>query len=359
MTREGYTCITVPLWLYQRLKEVASANGLSVPSLINLLLKGLESQEPQDRFNPFKPKSRFKKVEEKAGEEPRIFVTPPDEGGFVRFLSVDLKLSPRTVKDHVFVFRQLQKFLKARNKSLKTVTREDIRDFLSQYENPSTYSNTLKGLLRLFRDYLHIPELVAGFRFPKQGLNVVRIPSKKVLQEFFYCLSFRSQVLFLFAATSGLRRGEIFGLKLRNISLDLDPEIGVVFPRQHLSTGLAGAKYNWISCFNQEARKYFVEYLETKNPSHNPEWEPFKASTFEPILSREWVQASKKIGFRIHLHLLRKWFSDQMALAGIPDRYVDAFQGRLPQTILARHYSDYTPEKLIQIYKQANIRVLS
>jgi len=53
------------------------------------------------------------------------------------------------------------------------------------------------------------------------------------------------------------------------------------------------------------------------------------------------------------------WFSYKMGLAGILDRYVDAFQGRLPQTILARHYSDYTPEKLIQIYKQANLKILS
>lgn len=323
--------------------------------MINLLLKSLEPKN--DGFNPFKPKSRFKKIE--AREKSRLFIVSPEEEGFIKFLSVDLKLTPRTVKDHVFVFRQLQKFLKARNKSLKTVSRDDIKLFLSQYENPSTYSNMLKGLRRLFRDYLHAPGLVEGFRFPKLGLNVVRIPSKKILQEFFYNLSFRSQVLFLFAATSGLRRGEIFGLKFYNISLDLDPEIGVVFPKQHPSTGLAGAKYNWVSCFNQEARKFFQEYLETKNPSLNPEWEPFKASTFEPILSREWVQVSKKIGFRIHLHLLRKWFSDQMGLAGIPDRYVDAFQGRLPQTILARHYSDYTPEKLIQIYKQANLKILN
>ena len=53
------------------------------------------------------------------------------------------------------------------------------------------------------------------------------------------------------------------------------------------------------------------------------------------------------------------WFSYQMGLASIPDRYVDAFQGRLPQTILARHYSDYAPEKLIQIYKQANLKILN
>ena len=119
MTREGYTHICIPVWLHQRLKEIAKANGLSIPTLINLLLKSLEPKN--DGFNPFKPKSRFKKIE--AREKSRLFIVSPDEEGFIKFLSVDLKLTPRTVKDHVFVFRQLQKFLKARNKSLKTVSR--------------------------------------------------------------------------------------------------------------------------------------------------------------------------------------------------------------------------------------------
>lgn len=40
------------------------------------------------------------------------------------------------------------------------------------------------------------------------------------------------------------------------------------------------------------------------------------------------------------------------------DRYVDAFCGRVPKSILARHYTDYSPKKLEVIYKKANIIVL-
>ncbi|MEM3827809.1 MAG: hypothetical protein QXP36_01140 [Conexivisphaerales archaeon] len=36
---------------------------------------------------------------------------------------------------------------------------------------------------------------------------------------------------------------------------------------------------------------------------------------------------------------------------GVPDRYVDAFRGRVPGSVLARHYKDFSPEKL----KERNI----
>jgi intergrase/recombinase len=48
-----------------------------------------------------------------------------------------------------------------------------------------------------------------------------------------------------------------------------------------------------------------------------------------------------------------------MGEAGVPDRYVDAFCGRLPRSVLARHYTDYSPTRLKKIYDQANLKVLS
>ena len=47
-----------------------------------------------------------------------------------------------------------------------------------------------------------------------------------------------------------------------------------------------------------------------------------------------------------------------MGRLGIPDRYVDAFCGRVPRSVLARHYTDFSPGKLKEIYDKANLRVL-
>ena len=39
-----------------------------------------------------------------------------------------------------------------------------------------------------------------------------------------------------------------------------------------------------------------------------------------------------------------------MGNLGVSDRYIDAFCGRTPKTVLARHYTDYNPERLKKIY---------
>lgn len=48
-----------------------------------------------------------------------------------------------------------------------------------------------------------------------------------------------------------------------------------------------------------------------------------------------------------------------MGELGVPDRYVDAFQGRIPKSVLARHYSDFAPDKLRAIYDRASSSNLS
>ena len=41
------------------------------------------------------------------------------------------------------------------------------------------------------------------------------------------------------------------------------------------------------------------------------------------------------------------------------DRYFDAFCDRTPKSVIARYYTDYSPEKLKEIYVGVNLEVLS
>ncbi len=61
-------------------------------------------------------------------------------------------------------------------------------------------------------------------------------------------------------------------------------------------------------------------------------------------------ETSKKTGIKIYPHLLRSVFAREMALNGCPSHYIDAFCGRIPQSVLARSYTDYSPETLKAIY---------
>jgi len=56
--------------------------------------------------------------------------------------------------------------------------------------------------------------------------------------------------------------------------------------------------------------------------------------------------------------VLGGWFCDEMGRLDVPDRYVDAFCSRVPGSVLARSCSDFTPEKLKEIYDKANLTVL-
>jgi len=79
----------------------------------------------------------------------------------------------------------------------------------------------------------------------------------------------------------------------------------------------------------------------------------------EKTVRKAFKKAGNTSNVKITPQILREWFCQEMGESGIPDRYVDAFCGRTPKSILARHYTDYSHEKLKEIYDKANLRVLS
>ena len=47
-----------------------------------------------------------------------------------------------------------------------------------------------------------------------------------------------------------------------------------------------------------------------------------------------------------------------MGRLGVADRHVDAFCGRVPKSVLARHYTDFGPDRLKEIYDGTGLKVL-
>ena len=71
-----------------------------------------------------------------------------------------------------------------------------------------------------------------------------------------------------------------------------------------------------------------------------------------------WRDAPTSCGVKINSKILRKWFSTEMGELGVPDRFVDIFQGRAPRSLLARHYTGTGLERLKRIYDKARLKVL-
>jgi len=146
-------------------------------------------------------------------------------------------------------------------------------------------------------------------------------------------------------ATTGLRKNEVLSLR----PCDVHFNKRMVTPSCHSGR----TKKSYVSFYNEEAEKLLTKAIEKEN-NRNGKLFPISDKQYRKI----WKEASSKIGLKITAQRLREWFCEEMSRLGVSDRYIDAFCGRTPKSVLARHYSDYSPEKLKRIYDKADLKIL-
>jgi integrase/recombinase XerD len=265
---------------------------------------------------------------------------------FFDFCRVDLGLAEVTAKDYK---RKMRRFLQTVNKAAESMTAEDVRNYLKPLAdgNANSYGNALKPLKAFFRGFMKMPEAVESFKFRKIALAPVIIPSREQLQKFFETLRTPiARALFLMYASSGLRKMELLSLKKE----DIDWENRMIIPKNHNGE----TKKSWVTFFNQEAERALKGYLATRKDT-SPKLFRISPQNFIDI----WKYASQESGVKITPQVLREWFCDEMGRLNVPDRYVDAFCGRVPNSILGKRYSDYSPERLKQVYDKTMLKISS
>jgi len=129
---------------------------------------------------------------------------------------------------------------------------------------------------------------------------------------------------------------------------EIDWDKRMIIPNNHAG----GTKRSWVTFFNCEAERALKEYLATRKDGNS---KLFRISTHAFL--DVWKHANQGSGIKITPQVLREWFCDELGRLGVPDRYVDAFCGRVPNSVLARRYSDFAPDKLMEIYEQARLRI--
>jgi integrase len=265
---------------------------------------------------------------------------------FDKFCKVDLQLADLTVKHHV---REIRRFFTVTRLDPRIVGKSDVRNYLAAFSerNPYVYKTVLAALKRFFRDFMGRSDVIEGFRFPKYPIKVKRVPSKRELRKFYNVLKDeRERALFLMFATTGLRKNEVLNLKIE----DVDLESRMVVPKAHIGR----TKHAWVSFFNEECEKALKEYLSKRN-DRNPKLFPISRGKLCEMFRR----GREKAGVHLNPRILREWFCCEMGKLGVPDRYVDAFCGRVPRSVLARHYTDFSAERLREIYIKANLKALA
>jgi len=263
---------------------------------------------------------------------------------FYDYCYVDERLEPRVARDYRNIARRFIKFSKG------TISRETIRSYLSTYLNkaPKTYNNQLDGLRAFIARFLRAPELMEGFKKAHQNSNYeIELPSKAQIKKGFEGLADdRERAIYLFYASSGLRNSE--GLKLNRFE-DINYQLRAVKSKHNTRTKKAG-----VTFYNQECEAWLQKYLGSRKDNSE---RLFCIGTREFI--RIWRRASKNAGAKITPQVLRKWHSTRLGELGIPDRYVDIFQGRAPKSVLAKFYTGKELLRLRRIYEKASLRVLS
>lgn len=189
--------------------------------------------------------------------------------------------------------------------------------------------------------------MVSTFKFPKHTYRPKVIPTKEEVKRFCESLDIlKEKALFLMYATSGLRHKELLSLTFS----DVDFNSRTVLPKKDNQT----TKKVWCMFFNTEAKTVTMKYLDLRTDS-NRRLFPYDHNKFDAL----WRKGRERTGIRITPQILREFFCQQMGELRVPDRYIDAFCGRVPRSILARHYTDYNPERLKRIYDKAGLRVLT
>jgi len=261
---------------------------------------------------------------------------------FREFLKVDLRRSDKTAYEHTYY---IKKFLNVLPRPIESTTADDVRQYLKNLKTSSAqYKNILMALKVFFRDFLKAPETVVSFKFPHQVFKPKQILNKEQLQQFYKRLETRKEkALFLLYATTGLRRDEILSLKLE----DIDFEKRMITPDNHGGE----TKKSWVSFYNEEAEKALKEYLDSKKHSRSERLFPMQRQEVIEL----WKRARKETGIDITPQKLRQWFCSEMLRLSVSETYVDAFCGRVPKSVLARHYTDFSPQKLEEIYEKARL----
>ena len=262
---------------------------------------------------------------------------------FWQYCKIEERLSDKVSMDYKNVAKRL---LLSSNGEL---SRRSIREFLKPYlqKAPKTYNNIIDGLRAFIQRYLQKPELMNGFKHSHVPSNFERhLPTKEQLKKGFEALdSDKERANYLFTATTGLRRGEVWSLTKD----DVDFETRCVKAKHDTRTKRAG-----VTFYNSECEIYLKKYLNSRKDENN---KLFRIGYRQFRLI--WKKASEPAGIKITPQVLRKWHSTMLGELMVPDRYVDIFHGRAPRSVLARHYTGKGLEILKRIYDKANLRVLA
>ncbi|MGB9960247.1 MAG: tyrosine-type recombinase/integrase [Candidatus Bathyarchaeales archaeon] len=231
------------------------------------------------------------------------------------------------------------------------VSERDVQEYiLGLKEKYSSYcvSNVISAFKAYFRDYKGLAWM-DGYKHPQAPLKVKDEVSPEKVKRFILAIDDVGVRCFaIFLASSGLRKGEVWSLRKK----DVIPELRAIIPNSHKGR----TKRSGITFYNEEAEEALDAFRKNMTEAQR------RSDRLIPIGSVKffiaWKKAKLKSGVNLKPKDLRDFFSQEMGKALIPDRFIDIFQGRAPRSVLAKYYTPQGIRMLKEIYDKANLKLL-
>ena len=285
-------------------------------------------------------------LEQAQNPVPYVKLRDADIDMFVEFLKAG-GYRPKTIERHRLNAQRILRYTRG------YVTEEKLLKMLAKYrEKYSEHHvvNITKTMKRLFRDFIKRPEIVERIKVscPRTLPKLIKLPTSEDFRKIAeYLLTLQTapldMSLLLFYATTGLRRSEALQLKLSDVIW----EYRAVVPRCDRRTKKAG-----ITFFNPEAEAWLKYYIDTRESKTDLLFD-VTGKHFQKL----WRRIREHTGISVSPQILRKWQAVELRKRGVPDSFVDIFQGRAPRSVLARYYTPVGIEELKEVYDRAGLEI--
>lgn len=254
---------------------------------------------------------------------------------YVNFAQEELKINEGSIRNQKSA---ITNFL---NYSKGVINEKTVQDYLESNDSASWKSNQLKALRRFIRDYLKLGKWIESFEFIKSKAKIKHIPNDKELLEFFENIpNDQVRLLFLILHSSGLRIGEVLQITISNINFETN-----MIDVSHIHTG--STKSSWISFVTSQTIIQISQYIKRMNLQHDSKL----FSISERTAQQNFKDTSDYTEIVMNPHLLRTVFTEKCTISKIPDKYINAFCGRVSEGMISKHYTDYSPSKLKEQYE--------
>lgn len=251
---------------------------------------------------------------------------------------------------------------------LQKVLVTDIEEFIQTMEEKGLAQGTVKKIFSLVQNAFKAAirkELILKNPFdlldpaskPKEGKPKVDYWTKEEVQTFFERLDHRLSILFTLAIYTGMRRGEIFGLRWSDIDFD-NSMISIrqtLKPRKRIKVGGKNSNASRsiplsdvvVSELKKHRTKIIQEKWDAKESYQDndlvvchPDGEPISLNNFHKF----WVRILNKTNMRhIRFHDLRHTFASLMLTAGVHAKVVQEIMGHSSIKVTLDLYSHLIP----------------